>query len=147
MILVDTGPLVALFDPADGDHDRCVKQLMVIEEPFCTTIPVLTEAFHLLNPGSIGSQRLMDFITGGGLSVRYLDAAGLQRAFALMVRYADHPMDLADASLVVLAEALKLRKVFTLDRNDFTTYRIQHGHRQLAFDLIVPSPTGSRKNR
>ena len=54
-----------------------------------------------------------------------------------MVRYADHPMDLADASLVVLTEALKLRKVFTLDRNDFTTYRIQHGHRQLAFDLIT----------
>ena len=137
MILVDTGPLVALFDPADGDHDRCVKQLMVIEEPLCTTIPVLTEAFHLLNPGSIGSQRLMDFIAGGGLGVRYLDAAGLNRAFALMVRYADHPMDLADASLVVLAEALKFRKVFTLDRNDFTTYRIQHGHRQLAFDLIT----------
>ncbi len=147
MILVDTGPLVALFDPADGDHDRCVEQLRVIEEPLCTTIPVLTEAFHLLNPGSIGSQRLMDFITGGGLSVRHLDAAGLYRAFALMVRYADHPMDLADASLVVLAETLKLRKVFTLDRNDFTTYRIQHGHRQLAFELITPSPAGGEKNR
>lgn len=140
MILVDTGPLVALFDPADGDHDRCVKRLVVIEEPLCTTIPVLTEAFHLLNPGSIGSQRLMDFIAGGGLGVRYLDSAGLHRAFALMVRYADHPMDLADASLVVLAETLKLRKVFTLDRNDFATYRIQHGHRQVAFDLITPDP-------
>ncbi|MFO1424530.1 MAG: PIN domain-containing protein [Candidatus Competibacteraceae bacterium] len=145
MILVDTGPLVALFDPADGDHDRCVEQLIVIEEPLCTTIPVLTEAFHLLNPGSVGSQRLMDFITGGGLGVRYLDAAGLKRAFALMVRYADHPMDLADASLVVLAETLKLRKVFTLDRNDFTTYRIQQGHRPVAFELIAPSPANDKK--
>ena len=137
MILVDTGPLVALFDPADADHNACVKRLAVIDEPLCTTIPVLTEAFHLLNPGSIGSQRLMDFVSAGGLGVRYLDAAGLNRAFQLMVRYADHPMDLADASLVVLAETLKLRKVFTLDRNDFTTYRIQHGHRQMAFDLTV----------
>ena len=142
MMLMDTGPLVALFDPADGDHDRCVKQLMVIEEPLCTTVPVLTEAFHLLNPGSIGSQRLMDFIAGGGLEVRYLDAVGLNRAFVLMVRYADHPMDLADASLVVLAETLRLRKVFTLDRNDFATYRIQHGHRQVAFDLITSGPAG-----
>lgn len=144
MILVDTGPLVALFDPADGDHDRCVRQLAAIKEPLCTTVPVLTEAFHLLNPGSIGSQRLMDFIAGGGLGVRYLDAVGLNRAFALMVRYADHPMDLADASLVVLAETLRLRKVFTLDRNDFATYRIQHGHQQLAFDLIltIRSPAG-----
>lgn len=142
MILVDTGPLVALFDPRDGDRDRCVKRLAVIEEPLCTTIPVLTEAFHLLNPGSIGSQRLMDFIAAGGLGVRDLDSAGLQRAFTLMVRYADHPMDLADASLVVLAETLKLRKVFTFDRNDFTTYRIQHGHRQVMFDLITPNPVG-----
>lgn len=142
MILVDTGPLVALFDPKDGDHDRCVERLAVIEEPLCTTIPVLTEAFHLLSPGSIGSRRLMDFIAASGLGVRYLDSAGLQRAFALMVRYADHPMDLADASLVVLAETLKLRKVFTLDRNDFATYRIQHGHRQVAFDLITPDPAG-----
>ena len=141
MILVDTGPLVALFDPADADYVRCVQQLAMIEEPLCTTVPVLTEAFHLLNPGSIGSQRLMDFVAGGGLGVRYLDAAGLSRAFALMVRYADHPMDLADASLVVLAETLKLRKVLTLDRNDFTTYRIQHGHRQVAFDLISPDLT------
>jgi len=53
MIRVDTGPLVALFDPADGDQDRCAERLAVIEEPLCTTIPVLTEAFHLLNPGSI----------------------------------------------------------------------------------------------
>ena len=92
MILVDTGPLVALFDPADADHDRCVQRLATIEEPLCTTIPVLTEAFHLLNPGSIGSQRLMDFIVSGGLEVRDLDAVKLTRAFALMVRYADHPM-------------------------------------------------------
>lgn len=141
MILVDTGPLVALFDPEDGDHGRCVERLAVIEEPLCTTIPVLTETFHLLSPGSIGSQRLMDFIVSGGLGVRYLDSAGLHRAFALMVRYADHPMDLADASLVVLAETLKLRKVFTLDRNDFATYRIQYGHRQVVFDLITPDPT------
>jgi predicted nucleic acid-binding protein len=137
MILVDTGPLVALFDPADVDHEGCVKRLAAIDEPLCTTIPVLTEAFHLLNPGSIGSQRLMDFIAGGGLGVRYLDAVGLNRAFELMVRYADHPMDLADASLVVLAETLKIREVFTLDRNDFSTYRIQRGHRQVTFNLIM----------
>jgi len=137
VILVDTGPLVALFDPVDADHYECVKRLEIIEEPLCTTVPVLTEAFHFLNPGSIGSQRLMDFITGSGLGVRYLDTVGLNRAFELMVRYADHPMDLADASLVVLAETLKIRKVFTLDRNDFTTYRIQHGHRQVAFNLMI----------
>ena len=136
MILVDTGPLVALFDPADGDHKRCVSLLAGIEEPLCTTVPVLTEAFHLLNPGSIGSQRLIDFVTGHGLNVWFLDDTALTRAFELMLRYADHPMDLADASLVVMAEALKQRKIFTPDRVDFAAYRIKQGHRHLPFEVL-----------
>ena len=106
MILADTGPLVALFDPADQDHKRCVALLKGIDEPLCTTIPVLTEAFHLLDPGSIGAQRLMDFVTGHGLNVWYLDDKFLIRMFELMVQYADHPMDLADASLVAYAVRL-----------------------------------------
>ena len=136
MILVDTGPLVALFDPRDDDHQKCVSRLVKVTEPLCTTVPVLTEAFHLLDPGSIGAQRLMDFITGHGLQVCFLDDRSLSRAFELMVRYADHPMDLADASLVVLAETLKVRKVFTIDRDDFTTYRIRRGHRHLSFEVL-----------
>lgn len=137
MILTDTGPLVALFDPADGDHLRCANILARIAEPLCTTIPVLTEAFHLLGPGSIGSQRLIDFVTGKGLHVWFLDDQMLRRAFELMERYADHPMDLADASLVALAENLKLRKIFTIDRSDFTTYRIKQGHQHLPFEILT----------
>lgn len=136
MILVDTGPLVALFDPADRDHSRCVSMLAKVEDPLSTTVPVLTEAFHLLGPGSIGSQRLMDFVIGHGLSVWFLDKQALTRAFELMVQYADRPMDLADASLVVLAENLRLRKIFTIDRGDFITYRIKQGHRHLPFEML-----------
>ena len=135
MILVDTGPLVALFDPADGSHERCVETLRSIEEPIGTTVPVLTEAFHHLSPGSVGSQRLIDFVSAGGLLVWCLDDATLRRAFDLMVRYADFPMDLADASLVVAAESLGLRTVFTIDR-DFAAYRIQRGHRLVAFEVV-----------
>ena len=97
MILVDTGPLVALFDPADADHRGCALQLAAIEEPLCTTVPVLTEAFHLLRPDSLGSRRLMDFVAARGLRLWFLDDRALTRAFELMVQYADHPMDLADA--------------------------------------------------
>jgi len=145
LILVDTGPLVALFDPADASHQRCKKILASVAEPLCTTVPVLTEAFHLLSPSSVGAQRLMDFVGAQrlmdfvgaqGLSLWYLDDRTLNRAFALMVHYADRPMDLADASLVVLAEVLRSRKIFTIDRSDFATYRIQQGHRQSAFELI-----------
>jgi hypothetical protein len=70
------------------------------QEPLVTTIPVLTEAFHMLGPASVGSDGLRDFIEHGGLSAWFLDRAALRRAFELMEQYADHPMDLVDASLV-----------------------------------------------
>ena len=136
MILVDTGPLVALFDPRDGQHDRCVTLLKSIDEPLWTTVAVLTEAFHILDAGSIGSDRVRDFVEAGGLSVWFLDAPSLTRAFELMEHYRDHPMDLADASLVVAAETLGTRKVFTIDRRDFATYRVRRGHRQYPFERI-----------
>ena len=136
MILVDAGSLVALFDPQDGQHQRCVSVLKELREPLWTTTPVLTEAFHLLRPDSIGSDRLRDFIERNGLSVWFLNRPALTRAFELMERYADHPMDLADASLIVAAETIGTRRVFTGDRPDFLTYRIRRGHRHLAVQIV-----------
>lgn len=136
MILVDTGPLVALFDPKDGQHQWAAKILKAVRERLCTTIPVLTEVFHMLQPQSIGSDRVREFVARGGLSVWFSDRASLTRAFELMEQYADQPMDLADASVIVAAEALQTRKVFTLDRADFAAYRIRRGHRHQPVDVI-----------
>jgi len=136
MILVDTGPLVALFDPQDQQHNLCRGTLQQIRESIVTTIPVLTEAFHLLGPASIGSDRLREFIVEGAMSVWFLDRAWLTRAFSLMETYADHPMDLADASLIAAAEALRTRRIFTLDRKDFQTYRVLRGHRSYPVEII-----------
>ena len=66
-----------------------------------------------------------------------MDGVGLRRAFELMEQYADHPMDLADASLSVAAEVLPTRKIFTIDRQDFATYRIRRGHRYYGVDIIA----------
>jgi hypothetical protein len=79
--------------------------------------------------------RLRDFVARGGLSVCFFDQARLTRAFELMERYADHPMDLAAASLVRAAEALDCRKVFTIDRSDFAAYRVRRGHLHYAFEI------------
>ena len=136
MILVDTGPLVALFDPQDPQHARCVRTLKAIRVPILTTIPVLTEAFHMLGPASIGSDRLREFIEAGGLSLWFFEPAALTRAFELMEQYADHPMDLADASLVAAAETLGTRQVFTIDRKDFETYKVRRGHRHQAIEIV-----------
>ncbi len=136
MILIDTGPFVALFDPRDDQHQRCRSILQRIREPLYTTVPVLTEVFHMLSPESIGADRLRDFILKGGALLWFMDNTAVHRAFALMEQYADHPMDLADASLVVAAEVLKTGKIFTIDRQDFETYRFQRGHRSYRFELV-----------
>jgi predicted nucleic acid-binding protein len=137
MILVDTGPFVALFDPKDAQHDPCKAILKTLKTPLLTTIPVLTEAFHMLSPESYGSDRLRDFIIQGGVSVWFFNSAAVERSFELMEKFADHPMDLADASLLVAAESLNANKIFTLDRHDFETYRIRRGHRHITFEIIA----------
>lgn len=136
MILVDTGPFVALFDPLDGAHARCRTTLSEIREPLVTTVPVLTESFHMLSPESRGSENLRRFVRQGGVTVFFLDDSSLARAFELMVQYADRPMDLADASLVAAAEALPVRRIFTLDRADFSTYRLRRGRRHESFEIL-----------
>ena len=90
----------------------------------------------MLGPGSIGSDRLREFVEKGGASVWFFTRPALTRAFELMDRYADHPMDLVDASLITAAEMLQARKIFTLDRQDFATYRIRRGHRHLSVQLM-----------
>ena len=136
MILVDTGPLVALFDPQDKQHNRCRRILKDIRDTILTTTPVLTEAFPILGPASAGSDRVREFIEQGGLSVWFLDRASLTRSFELMEVDADHPMDLADASLITAAEALGTAKVFTIDRNDFERYRVRRGHRHYPVEIV-----------
>jgi predicted nucleic acid-binding protein len=134
--MVDTGPFVALFDPRDGQHERCTKVLKTLRESLFTTVPVLTEAFHILDPESQGSARLRDFILRGGASVWFMDQDSLERSFELMAQYADQPMDLADASLIAAAEVLQTRRIFTIDRTDFSVYRLRRGYRQVALELI-----------
>jgi predicted nucleic acid-binding protein len=136
VILVDTGPLVALFEPRDGAHQGAKETLARLDEDLVTTVPVLTEVFHLLGPASRGSAAVRAFVMRGGLRTWWLADRSLARAFRLMDQYADHPMDLADASLVAAAEALKTTRVFTIDRRDFLSYRARIGRSTRSFTLV-----------
>lgn len=136
MIVVDTGPLVALFSPRDPKHDVCRAKLDLMREALISTVPVLTEAFHILKRSSTNSGQLRTFVAQGAVSIHYSDDAELARAFELMEIYGDRPMDFTDASIVAAAETLGTRKVFTIDRNDFETYRIRRGHRHLPVDIV-----------
>lgn len=136
MILIDTGPLVAVFDPLDPSHTRCAEVLRTIREPLSTTVPVLTEAFYMLRPDSVGSDGLREMVERRGVATWFFEAESLSRAFELMTQYQDHPMDFADASLVVAAEQLGVRKIFTIDRSHFATYRVRRGHRQFPLEIV-----------
>ncbi|MFO7877452.1 MAG: PIN domain-containing protein [Desulfovermiculus sp.] len=139
MILVDTGPFVALFEPKDVYHLHCVDILATIQDTLLmTTVPVLTEAFHLLGPGTHAGANLRLFISRGGVQVVHLQHEHLFRVFALMNTYADHPMDLADASLVTAAEWLDTNQIMTVDRRDFAAYKIRKGHIHISFSVLGP---------
>jgi predicted nucleic acid-binding protein len=127
-VLVDTGPLVAIIDSSDAFHDRCVDVLRELHDPLFTVWPVITEAMHLVG-SPVAQERLWDVLEEGGLRLKPLDATDAPQMRALMRKYRDQPMDLADAALVRVAEREQLNTVFTTDRSDFSVYRL-HGSRR-----------------
>lgn len=133
MVIVDTGPLVALFDESEPAHGPCMAVLKKVKEPLVSTWPVITEAFYLLGGWQRGQRELWQFIKRGGLKIEDIPEAGYPRLGELLDKYADNPMDLADATIVILAEFHKVKKIFTLDRSDFFRYRPLHCTH---FDLI-----------
>jgi predicted nucleic acid-binding protein len=133
--LTDAGALVALLDADETDHEACVAVLLAIELPMVTTWPAFTEAMYLLDTPRKRRARdaLWSLAETGRLHLYDLDRAQVVRSRALMDKYADLPMDLADATLVALAEAEDKRTVFTVD-SDFRVYRL-HGRRAVT---VIP---------
>lgn len=130
MTLTDAGPLVALIDADEPDHDVCRTVLGQLRLPMVTTWPAFTEAMYLLSRagGPAGREALWRLVLTGRLELLDLSQPAVERSAELMATYADLPMDLADASLVAVAEAREDRRVFTLD-SDFQVYRLHGRHR------------------
>jgi predicted nucleic acid-binding protein len=134
VILTDAGPLVAIIDRDDADHAACAEALTGLRGPMVTSWPALTEAVYLLGSraGWKGQEALLRLVGRGDVTVAELKREDVSRCRDLMGKYRSLPMDFADATLVVLAEKLKTRRVFTLD-SDFRVYRI--GGRR-AFEVV-----------
>lgn len=124
MTLTDAGPLIALIDRGEADHERCVAALEELTAPMVTTWPAFTEAMYLLGAagGWKGQEPLWNLLERGDLQLAPVEGPLLKRTRTLMGKYRDTPMDLADASLVATAEAMDTARIFTLDR-DFEIYR------------------------
>jgi len=125
MIAVDTGFFLALLDGDDRHHATAKRWESSLEEGWITTWPVLTELCHLLTSRMDTSVTvaLMREVTEGAIAVWDIPPQQAKEIPVLMQRYANLPMDLADASLVLLAEHLGHGRILTTDQRDFGTYR------------------------
>jgi predicted nucleic acid-binding protein len=129
-ILIDTGPLVAILDAGDGEHDECTERLHKLQTPLLTCWPVVTEAAWLLQDNPSALQELFLTFNTGLLKLLELDDAAMIWIAAFCRKYHKQSPQLADAALVYLAEREGLDTIFTLDRRDFSVYRIA-GNRAL----------------
>lgn len=123
-LLLDTGALVSLLDRGQRRHREFSDFFDSWTGQVVTTEAVLTESTHLLGRIAGGAIACLDFVLSGGALLIPATANSIRRARDLMNRYADCPMDFADATLVVLAEDLGTDVVLTTDQRDFSIYRI-----------------------
>ena len=127
VLLTDTGPLVAAIDADDAHHERCVAFLDAQADPLLTTWPVVTEAAWLLRGSPGGVIALLRMIEDGQLLLAPLDPSAAPRLSEIVRTYAKSRVQLADASVIVVAERLKLDTIFTLDRRDFSFLKTADG--------------------
>ncbi len=125
MIIADTGFWLALASPSDTHHHRALRVYRLLTEPLVTTWPVVTETCHLLlaRRGVESQRRFLAGYSRGAFELFSLADKHMPRIVELIDEYADLPMDLADASLVILAESLGHGRILSTDCRDFHTYR------------------------
>lgn len=121
--LVDTGAILAVVDTRDRWHEACLGAAASLRLPLVATTSVLTETFYFAAKRGI-VQLTWQFIREARIELAHITDADLPALETLMARYADRPMDFADATLVHVAEREGIRTVFTIDHSDFETYRI-----------------------
>jgi len=132
-ILIDSGPLIALFDASDKYHNTAIDFIKSNKYPLITTIASITETLHLLDFNRNAQIDFLEWIYKGAVEINNIERNDFERIKELTEKYKDLPMDFADSCLVLLAEKLDLNSVATIDR-DFSVYRI-NGKRK--FQIIL----------
>jgi hypothetical protein len=132
-VLIDSGPLVAFLDRSDAHHQSIADALTRIREPLVTVWPAVVEGMYLLSFSHQAQDALWEMLETGVVNLLPLDRSDVPRMRALMEKYGDLPMDMADAALVHVAEREGLQRILTLDQRDFSVYRLA---RRGAFKLL-----------
>ncbi len=126
-VLVDTGPIVAILSRSDEHHRACVEQLHNIRGPLLTCWPVITEAAWLLRGYPLAVKRLLSSFNGLPFELVPLKQDDLPGIATILAKYKGLGIQLADASLVHLANREGIDTIFTLDRRDFGVLRLARG--------------------
>lgn len=126
LALIDSGPLIALFNSSDKFHFPVREFLQSFSGKLYTTWPVITEALHLLSYSIQAQANLLEWIERGGLQMENLDISDVRYIKDRMVKYSDIPMDMADASVMCIAEKNKITRIISID-SDFSIYRTLNG--------------------
>jgi predicted nucleic acid-binding protein len=120
--LIDSGPLIALFDKDDKYHSPIIKFLKKYNGMLITTWPVITEVLHMLDFNRKTQIDFLKWIERGGLQIQSFTQEQIPRLIELSEKYVDIPMDLADATLILASEMENIKDVITIDSN-FYIYR------------------------
>jgi len=123
-ILIDSGPLIALFDRNDKYHLASVEFIKSNNSELVTTLASMTETLHLLDFNRHAQIDFLGWVNAGAITLELITSDDLQRIKELTIKYADLPMDFADACLVFLGEKLNISTIATIDR-DFDVYRLK----------------------
>jgi predicted nucleic acid-binding protein len=121
-VVVDSGPIIALFDAGDAFHRRALEFVRLSRARLISTMAVVTEAMYVLEESLPARKNLLAWIQGGGLTLTEPEAGDFERMIELIEKYADLPMDFTDAVVVALCERLGIQHVASVDR-DFAIYR------------------------
>jgi len=132
-ILIDSGPMIALFDASDKHHKKTVAFIKTNKFPLLTTLASVTETLHLLDFDRNAQIDFIEWISRGGVEIQNIQNNDFKRLKELTEKYKDLPMDFADSCLVYLAEELNIDAIATIDR-DFSIYRI-HGKKK--FNIVL----------
>ncbi len=128
-VLVDTGPLIALYSEEDVHHASCCEQMMGLPLGKAYTCwPVITEASYMLRKRPEHRDDLLQAVINNELVILRLRERDLEPIRDIFARYHDQEIDLADACLLHLADREDINAVFTIDRRHFGVFRKQNGN-------------------
>lgn len=134
-IIVDAGPLIALFDKDDKYHNSVIKFLKTFDGQLITSWPVITEVTHLLSFNVNVQIDFLEWLKREAVTIVNLENIHLERIIQLSKKYSDVPMDLADSSLIVIAELTNITEIITID-SDYYIYKTKN--KKLLNNILLP---------